>query len=220
VITEAFVELSRQHRIIPVAVVDNAARAPDLGRALIAGGLPLIEVTLRTPAGLAAIAALAAAGGPAGGPPLVVGAGTVLNANQVDAAVAAGASFVVSPGYSPSVVARCLELGVSALPGVATASEMMAALEQGVGLVKFFPAAQLGGPAGLAAFCSVFAELNFVPTGGVGPGNLSDYLALAPVAAVGGSWMVPRALVADGDFAQVEELVSQAVSLAARRPPK
>jgi len=213
--TEALVETCRRHRIIPVVVVDNASRAPDLGRALIAGGLPLVEVTLRTPAGLAAIANLTADGGPAGGPPLTVGAGTVLTVAQVDAAVAAGASFVVSPGYSPAVVARCLELGVGVLPGVGTAGEMMAAIDQGLDVVKFFPATQLGGPAGLAAFAAPFTELSYVPTGGVGLKNLAQYLAMPAVAAVGGSWLVPRQAIAEGDFGTIEQLVREAV-LAAR----
>jgi len=212
--TEALLDTCRHHRIIPVAVVDNADRAPGLGRALVAGGLPLIEVTLRTPAGLAAIAALAANGGPAAGPQPLVGAGTVLTVAQVDAAVEAGASFIVSPGYSPAVVARCLELGVGVLPGVGTAGEMMAAMDQGLAVVKFFPAAQLGGPAGLAAFAAPFTELSFVPTGGVGLKNLAQYLAMPAVAAVGGSWLVPRRTLAEGDFGTIEQLVRQAVQAA------
>jgi len=217
--SEAFVDACRRYRIIPVAVVDNADRAPALGSALMAGGLPLVEVTLRTPAGLAAIATLVDAGGPAGGPPLLVGAGTVLTVAQVDAAVAAGASFVVSPGYSPAVVARCLELGVSVLPGVATAGEMMAALDQGLDLVKFFPAAGLGGPAGLAAFAAVFTELGFVPTGGVSLANLGQYLAMPSVTAVGGSWLAPRRAIAEADFGRIEQLARQAVKAVQANQP-
>ena len=208
---DAFAVACRRHRLLPVVMIDDAGCAPALGRALVAGGLPLIEVTLRTTAGLAAIAALAR-GGPADDPGLMVGAGTVVTVSQVDEAVAAGASFVVSPGYSPAVVARCLDLGVSVLPGVATAGEMMAAAGQGLTLVKFFPAAQLGGPDGLAAFAGAFPALSFVPTGGVGPQNLSEYLAVPQVAAVGGSWMVPRQALADGDFATVERRVREAVA--------
>jgi len=233
---EAFAVICRRHRLIPVAVVDNTDQAPALGQALIAAGLPLVEVTLRTPAGLAAIAALAADGGPVAGPDqliadqpmnnqavtdqpltnrLLVGAGTVVTAEQVDAAVAAGACFIVSPGYNQAIVARTLELGVAALPGVATAGEMMAAIAQGLKLVKFFPAAQLGGPSGLAAFTGVFPELNFVPTGGVNLDNLGEYLAMKSVAAVGGSWMVPRQAIGRGDFDTIKQLAGAAVATVA-----
>ena len=210
--SEAFVTICRRHRLVPVVVIDNANQALALGQALVAGGLPLLEVTLRTPAGLAAIAALAEASDQVGGPDLLVGAGTVLTESQVDLAVSAGANFIVTPGWSPPVVARCLELKVSVLPGVATAGEIMAAAAMGIDLVKWFPAAQLGGPAGLAAIASVFGEMSFVPTGGVGPSNLAEYLAMPPVAALGGSWMVPRQAIAQGDFSGIEQLVRQAVN--------
>ena len=205
--SQAFFDNFRQHRLVPVAVIDNAEQAPALGRSLVAGGLPLIEVTLRTPAGLAAITALTTPN-----TELLVGAGTVLTPTQVDAAVAAGANFIVSPGWSPAVVQRCQELEVSVLPGVATAGEMMAALTHGLDLVKFFPAGQLGGPKGLAAYAGVFGDLRFIPTGGVSLANLADYLALPAVAALGGSWMVPRKLVTQGDFAGIEQLVRDAVA--------
>ena len=209
---EAFAQVCRQHRLIPVAVIDDADSALDLGRALVDAGLPIIEVTLRTPAALPAIAALTAEAGPAGGSKLLVGAGTVLTPAQADAAVAAGASFIVSPGYSPAVVARCLELGVFVLPGVGTAGEMMAVLAQGLDMVKFFPAAQLGGPTGLEAYAPVFEGLGFIPTGGVGLNNLARYLAIPAVRAVGGGWMVPRQAIARGDFATINQLTRQAVA--------
>ena len=211
---EVFVEACQRYRIVPVAVIDDADRAPALGRALIAGGLPLIEVTLRTPDAPAAITALVSDGGRASG--LIVGAGTVVTTDQVDAAVEAGAQFIVSPGYNPAVVARAQGHGVAALPGVATAGEMMAAMNQGLSCVKFFPAAQLGGPKGLAAFASVFPTLSFIPTGGVSMDNLSDYLAMESVIAVGGSWMLPRALIGSGDVDTIERLVREAVTAAAK----
>lgn len=194
-------------RLVPVVVLDNAADAGPLGAALVAGGLPVAEVTFRTSAAADAIRTLADRGD------MLVGAGTVLTADQVDLAVAAGASYVVSPGLSRAVVERCGEHGVLALPGAVTATEIQAALELGLTIVKFFPAGTSGGPAGIAALSAPFPGLRFVPTGGVGPKNLADYLGLAAVLAVGGSWMVPRDRIASGDFEGVRELTAQAVDL-------
>lgn len=194
-------------RLVPVVVLDDAADAGPLGAALVAGGLPVAEVTFRTSAAADAIRTLADRGD------MLVGAGTVLTADQVDLAVAAGASYVVSPGLSRAVVERCGEHGVLALPGAVTATEIQAALELGLTTVKFFPAGTSGGPAGIAALSAPFPGLRFVPTGGVGPKNLADYLGLAAVLAVGGSWMVPRDRIASGDFEGVRELTAQAVDL-------
>lgn len=194
-------------RLVPVVVLDNAADAGPLGAALVAGGLPVAEVTFRTSAAADAIRTLADRGD------MLVGAGTVLTADQVDLAVAAGASYVVSPGLSRAVVERCGEHGVLALPGAVTATEIQAALELGLTIVKFFPAGTSGGPAGIAALSAPFPGLRFVPTGGVGRKNLADYLGLAAVLAVGGSWMVPRDRIASGDFEGVRELTAQAVDL-------
>lgn len=194
-------------RLVPVVVLDDAADAGPLGAALVAGGLPVAEVTFRTSAAADAIRTLADRGD------MLVGAGTVLTADQVDLAVAAGASYVVSPGLSRAVVERCGEHGVLALPGAVTATEIQAALELGLTIVKFFPAGTSGGPAGIAALSVPFPGLRFVPTGGVGPKNLADYLGLAAVLAVGGSWMVPRDRIASGDFEGVRELTAQAVDL-------
>jgi 2-dehydro-3-deoxyphosphogluconate aldolase/(4S)-4-hydroxy-2-oxoglutarate aldolase len=196
------------HRIVPVVVLDDADDAAPLGRALVDGGLPVAEVTFRTAAAERAIGVLAERGD------VLVGAGTVLTPEQVDRAVAAGARFVVSPGLSRAVVERCGEHGVLALPGAVTATEVQAALELGVSTVKFFPAGTSGGPAAIAALAAPFGHVRFVPTGGVGPANLRDYLDLPAVAAVGGSWMVPRARVAAGDVAGVAALVSDAVARA------
>lgn len=195
-------------RIVPVAVIDDPGRAPGLGEALLAGGLDVIEVTLRTPAAVEAIAALA------GVPGMRTGAGTVVTADQVDAAVDAGATFVVSPGLSADVVRRCRERGVPVLPGVATPSDLMAAVALGLTEVKFFPAGVLGGPAALKALSAPFPGMTFVPTGGVSAANLADYLRLPCVAAVGGSWMVGRDVVAAGRWQEITDLTAQAVRLA------
>jgi 2-dehydro-3-deoxyphosphogluconate aldolase/(4S)-4-hydroxy-2-oxoglutarate aldolase len=143
-----------------------------------------------------------------------VGAGTVLTPTQVDRAVAAGARYVVSPGLSRAVVERCAEHGVPALPGVVTATEVQAALELGLTTVKFFPAGTSGGARAIAALAAPFGEVRFVPTGGIGPADLADYLRVDAVVAVGGSWMVPRDRIAAGDFAAVQRLTAEAVALA------
>ena len=197
-------------RLVPVVVLDDAADADGLAGALVAGGLPVAEVTFRTAAAPDAIAAMAARGD------ILVGAGTVLTAEQVNQAVAAGARFVVSPGLSRAVVERCAELGVLALPGAVTATEVQAALELGLSTVKFFPAGTSGGPAAIKALAAPFSDVQFVPTGGVGPANLADYLAIPAVAAVGGSWMVPRERVKVGDFAGIQQLTADAVAAAHR----
>lgn len=197
-------------RIVPVVVLDDAADADGLAGALVAGGLPVAEVTFRTAAAEDSIRAMSARGD------MLVGAGTVLTPAQVDLAVAAGASYIVSPGLSRAVVERCQEHGVLALPGAVTATEVQAALELGLTTVKFFPAGTSGGAAAIAALAAPFGGVSFVPTGGVGPKNLHEYLAIPAVAAVGGSWMVPRDRVKAGDFAGITELTAQAVALAAR----
>jgi len=195
-------------RLVPVVVLDDAGDAGALAGALVAGGLPVAEVTFRTAAAQDSIRAMAARGD------ILVGAGTVLNPEQVDQAVAAGARFVVSPGLSRAVVERCGEHGVLALPGAVTATEVQAALQLGVSTVKFFPAGTSGGPAAIKALAAPFGDVRFVPTGGVGPANLAQYLAIPAVAAVGGSWMVPRDLVKAGDFAGIRRLSADAVALA------
>jgi len=197
-------------RLVPVVVLDDAADADALAGALVAGGLPVAEVTFRTAAAADSIRAMTARGD------ILVGAGTVLTAEQVDQAVAAGASFVVSPGLSRAVVERCGEHGVLALPGAVTATEIQAALELGLTAVKFFPAGTSGGPAAIKALAAPFGNVQFVPTGGVGPGNLADYLAIPAVAAVGGSWMVARERVKAGDFAGIQQLSADAVAAAHR----
>jgi 2-dehydro-3-deoxyphosphogluconate aldolase/(4S)-4-hydroxy-2-oxoglutarate aldolase len=139
----------------------------------------------------------------------------VLTPAQVDQAVAAGAKFVVSPGLSRAVVERCLELGVLPLPGAVTATEIQAGLELGLGTLKFFPASTSGGAPAIKALAGPFPDLKFIPTGGIGPKNLAEYLGLKSVAAVGGSWMAPRELIAAGDWLEIEKLTREAVALAA-----
>jgi 2-dehydro-3-deoxyphosphogluconate aldolase/(4S)-4-hydroxy-2-oxoglutarate aldolase len=196
-------------RLVPVVVLDDAADADPLAAALVAGGLPVAEVTFRTSAAEDAIRAMSARGD------ILVGAGTVLTAEQVDRAVDAGASYVVSPGLSRAVVERCRERGVLPLPGAVTATEIQAALELGLDTVKFFPAGTSGGAPAIKALAAPFGGVRFVPTGGIGPKNLREYLDIPAVAAVGGSWMVPKNLVAAGDFAEVTRLTTDAVALAA-----
>ncbi|GAA1717561.1 bifunctional 4-hydroxy-2-oxoglutarate aldolase/2-dehydro-3-deoxy-phosphogluconate aldolase [Isoptericola hypogeus] len=198
------------HRLVPVVVVDGAEQGARLADALVAGGLPVAEITLRTAGGIDAIRAVASTQ-----PDVVVGAGTVTTVAQVDAVVDAGARYIVSPGLSASVVRRAQEHGVPILPGVATPSEIMAALDLGIDVVKLFPASVVGGPAAIKAFSAPFPGLRFVPTGGVSAANLGDYLGLAPVLAVGGSWMVEKSLVAAGDWAEVTRRTAEAVALAA-----
>ena len=194
-------------RLVPVVVLDDAADADLLAAALVAGGLPVAEVTFRTAAAVDSIRAMSARGD------LLVGAGTVLTPAQVDLAVAAGASFIVSPGLSRAVVERCQEHGVLALPGAVTATEVQAALDLGLTTVKFFPAGTSGGARAIAALAAPFGGVRFVPTGGIGLTNLHEYLAIPAVAAVGGSWMVPRATVRSGGFAEITRLTAQAVAL-------
>ncbi len=203
----------QQARLVPVVVLDDAADADPLAGALVAGGLPVAEVTFRTAAAADAIRAMAARGD------ILLGAGTVLTPAQVDEAVAAGADYVVSPGLSRAVVERCQEHGVLALPGAVTATEIQSALELGLTTVKFFPAGTSGGAAAIAALAAPFGGVGFVPTGGIGASNLHEYLAVPAVSAVGGSWMVPRTTIRAGDFTTITELTAQAVALAKEHRP-
>jgi 2-dehydro-3-deoxyphosphogluconate aldolase/(4S)-4-hydroxy-2-oxoglutarate aldolase len=197
----------RTHVVIPVVVADDRDCAVALGDALVAGGLPVAEVTFRTPAAPDVVRLLAERGD------ILVGAGTVLTAAQVDTAVEAGASFIVSPGLSRAVVDRALERGVLPIPGVVTATELQAALEFGLDTVKFFPAESAGGATAVAALAAPFVRVSFVPTGGINPSNVDSYLALPSVVAVGGSWMVPRDLVRSRDVESLVGLIASAVTL-------
>ncbi|MFT3875850.1 MAG: bifunctional 4-hydroxy-2-oxoglutarate aldolase/2-dehydro-3-deoxy-phosphogluconate aldolase [Propioniciclava sp.] len=194
--------------VIPVAVVKNAERADALGAALVEGGLPVVEVTLRTPGAVDVIRRMAT------NPGLLVGAGTVLTPAQVEASAKAGARFIVSPGFSQAVVDRARDLGLTVLPGAVTPTEIMAALDAGLTTCKFFPAHVYGGAAAIKALGGPFGAMRFVPTGGITAANLADYLALPNVVSVGGSWMVPADAVDAGDFAFVREQARAAVALA------
>jgi 2-dehydro-3-deoxyphosphogluconate aldolase/(4S)-4-hydroxy-2-oxoglutarate aldolase len=205
--SHALTAVLRRAPVVPVLIVDRAADAAPLGRALVAGGLPALEVTLRTPAALDAIRAMAEIEGG------VVGAGTILDVAQAKAAVAAGAKFLVSPGCTPALLAAVRDLGVPLLPGVATVSEAMMAREQGFTVLKFFPAGPAGGPTYLKALASPLADVMFCPTGGVGLDNARDYLKLPNVICVGGSWVAPADAVKAGDFARIEQLAREATAL-------
>lgn len=194
--------------LVPVVVLENAADAKPLGDALVAGGIPVAEVTFRTAAAPEAIKALA------GRDDLLVGAGTIVSPEQVDRAVEAGARFIVSPGLLPDVVRRAQELDVAIVPGAVTPSEIMTALSLGLDTVKFFPANVYGGPSAIKALGAPFGQVKFVPTGGVSAENLDQYLSLPNVIAAGGSWMVKPTLFADGDFTAVTELSRAAVAAA------
>lgn len=195
--------------IVPVVVLQDALDAEPLGRALMAGGLPVAEVTFRTSAAAESIRAMSAIEG------LIVGAGTVLTPAQVEQAVEAGASFIVSPGLRRDVVLAAQAAGLPVLPGAVTPSEIMAAQELGLDTVKFFPANVYGGAAAIKALSAPFGGMRFVPTGGVSASNISDYLSLGCVPAVGGSWMVPVDAIRERAFAHVSELCRDAVAAAA-----
>lgn len=205
-------------RLIPVLVLDDAATAAPVARAIVDGGLPVAEVALRSTAAVDAIRAIVDAGLTEGSSPMLVGAGTVLTTAQVDASVAAGARFIVSPGLSRAVVERCREHGVDVVAGAVTATEVQAALELGLDLVKFFPSGSSGGPAAIKALTAPFPQVRFIPTGGVGPDNLAEYLSLPGVPAVGGSWMVPPALIRAAAVDELEKKVADSVALAASIP--
>jgi 2-dehydro-3-deoxyphosphogluconate aldolase/(4S)-4-hydroxy-2-oxoglutarate aldolase len=199
-------------RVIPVVVLDELETAVPVAEALGAGGLPIAEITFRTEIAADAIRLVAAETS------VLVGAGTVVRPEQVDAAVGAGAQFIVTPGLSRSVIERCRELDVPVIPGVATATEVIAALDLGLDLLKFFPAEAAGGIPLLRAIGGPFPGVRFVPTGGVSASNAAAYLALPSVAAVGGSWMVWPELIAARDFAAVTRLAREAAILAAEAP--
>ncbi|MBU2089607.1 MAG: bifunctional 4-hydroxy-2-oxoglutarate aldolase/2-dehydro-3-deoxy-phosphogluconate aldolase [Alphaproteobacteria bacterium] len=197
--------------VIPVLAIRDLAQAVPLARALVAGGLPVLEITLRTPAALEAIRAIK---GEVEG--ALVGVGTVLRPDDLDRAAAAGAVFAVSPGLTEDLARAALAGPLPLLPGTATASEMMRARELGFTAVKFFPAAQAGGPAALKAVAPVLPEMRFCPTGGVSAANMAEYLALPNVFCVGGSWVAPDAAIAAGDWQAITVLASEAVGRAVK----
>jgi 2-dehydro-3-deoxyphosphogluconate aldolase/(4S)-4-hydroxy-2-oxoglutarate aldolase len=195
------------HRIVPVLVIDDAGFAVDAAAALAAGGIGCVEITLRTPAALAAITAVAAAG------TTLVGVGTVTTPDDVARAADAGARFVITPGVDRDVIDACLDRGLDILPGAATATEVMAVLRSGLRAVKLFPADLLGGVDMISALAGPFPDVAFVPSGGVSPLNVAAYLGHPNVPAVSGSWMAGRQLLASRDVATIERVSRQATDL-------
>jgi 2-dehydro-3-deoxyphosphogluconate aldolase/(4S)-4-hydroxy-2-oxoglutarate aldolase len=202
-------EICAMAPIVPVLVVTDVAHARPLAEALVAGGLPALEVTLRTPVALDVIAAMAKV--PGG----VVGAGTLVTPEDVKAAKAAGATFGVSPGATDALLAACEAEDLPLLPGAATATEAMALLARGYDMLKFFPAEASGGAPALKAIGAPLPQIAFCPTGGVSPGNAASYLSLSNVVCAGGSWVAPSDKVQAGDWAGIEALARDAASLGA-----
>lgn len=200
--------LAERARILPVITIDREQDILPMADALAAGGITVLEVTLRTPLGLTAIRTLAEQR-----PELCVGAGTVLDPQTFRQAEEAGAQFIVTPGCTEELLQYAVSRPVPLLPGVATASEIMAAYRHGLRRFKLFPAKVCGGVEALKAFAGPFPEVRFCPTGGVGPDNLNDYYRLDNVMCVGGTWMLPKAAVASGDWAEVERLSREALAL-------
>ncbi|MBE5917332.1 MAG: bifunctional 4-hydroxy-2-oxoglutarate aldolase/2-dehydro-3-deoxy-phosphogluconate aldolase [Pseudobutyrivibrio ruminis] len=206
-----FDEIKKQFKeigIIPVVVLDDAKDAKALGDALMKGGLPAAEVTFRTAAAEESIRIMAKEF-----PDMLVGAGTVLTTEQADRAMAAGAKFIVAPGFNPTVVKHCLEKGYPVCPGVQTPSEMEQAMELGLDFVKFFPAEPAGGLNMIKAVAAPYVGLSFMPTGGINKDNVRDYLAYNRIVACGGTWMVKGDLITSGNFAKIEELTREAATI-------
>jgi len=201
--------LLEQIPIVPVVVIEDASKAVSVAKALVAGGLPIIEVTMRTTAAADAIAAIAAEV-----PDAHIGAGTVLSAEHAKTIVAAGAKFIVSPGLHEDVVSTARDLSIPIIPGVATATEAQQAWNMGLRMLKFFPAGQAGGPPMIKALASVFRDVVFMPTGGVTTANLRDYLQMSAVLACGGSWLTPKDAIENGDYGRITELAAEAVAIA------
>ena len=191
--------------LVPVVKIDRAEDAVPLGQALMDGGLPCAEITFRTTAAEEAIQRIASAL-----PQIVVGAGTVLSVAQAEKAVAAGARFIVSPGFEPRVIDWCLTKDVLVIPGVATPTEINMALDKGVSVLKFFPAEAFGGIHTLKAIAAAYGGVKFIPTGGIGPKNLAEYLSLPSVHACGGSWLVTSQLISSGQYAEISRLAQEA----------
>ena len=196
--------------VVPVVVLEDVKDAAPLAKALVEGGLPCAEVTFRTAAAEESIRVMTTEY-----PDMFVGAGTVLTIEQVDRAVAAGAKFIVSPGFDPEIVDYCLEKEIPVFPGCITPSEVAQAVKRGLKVVKFFPAEQFGGVATIKAMAAPYVGLKFMPTGGVSAKNLESYLSCDKIIACGGSWMVKGDLVKAGKFDEIKTLTEEAVKLAA-----
>ncbi len=194
--------------VIPVIALEDAKDAAPLGRALVDGGLPCAEITFRTAAAADAIRSMAAAC-----PDMLVGAGTVLTIEQAAAAIAAGSKFIVTPGFDAAVVDYCLANEMPVVPGVMTPTEINMALSKGITVVKFFPAEVAGGVKALKAMSAPYQGVTFMPTGGVSPANLADYLGLPSVLACGGSWVTPKNLITAGEFEEIGRIAQEATNL-------
>ena len=194
--------------VMPVMVINQIEQAVPLARALVEGGLKVLEITLRTPVALECIRRIKAEV-----PGAIVGAGTIINTQTLDQAIAAGAEFIVSPGVTPSLLDAALSSGIPTLPGVITPSEVMRLLEKGITAMKFFPAEAAGGIPMLKSIGGPLPQVTFCPTGGVNPKNAPDYLALSNVACVDGSWMAPAELVDAGDWAEITRRAAVAAAL-------
>jgi len=204
------IHLINEKRIVPVVAINDSSKAADLASALVAGGLPIAEITLRTPASLDSIKIAA------NNKELLVGVGSLRNAEDLKRAHDAGAKFAVSAGFSPSVAVEAAELGIPYFPGVSTPTEMIQAINVGITTLKFFPAETLGGVNALKAMTAPFPGISFMPTGGISASNAKEYLALGAVVAVGGSWMVASKLIDDGDFESIVTLTKEAVEVCAK----
>ena len=200
-------EQLKRLKIVPIIALNDAEQAVPLAKVLIENGLPVAEITFRTPAAAQAIRNMRDAY-----PEMLIGAGTVLNAEQVDQAIAAGVDFIVSPGFNPSTVQYCLDKKVIIVPGVNNPSLVEQAMQMGLDTLKFFPAEPSGGVAMLKALTAVY-PVSFMPTGGVTAANVNDYLDINAVLACGGTWMVPSQLIDQGDWAQIGQLVKEAVAV-------
>ncbi len=194
--------------IIPVVSIPESRFALPLAESLLGGGLPCAEITFRTAAAADSLAQMARHY-----PDLLLGAGTVLTTEQVDRAIDAGAKFIVAPGTNPQVVDHCLARGITIFPGVCTPTEIEAVLAKGLEVMKFFPAEPMGGVGFLKAICAPYRQVRFIPTGGIDPRNLSQYLGIPAVVGCGGSWMVKPELMMAGDFAAIQTLTAEAVAL-------
>ena len=194
--------------VVPVVVLEDAEQAVPTAKALLAGGINAMEITFRTAAARDSIARVAAEV-----PEMIVGAGTVINVNQLHQAVEAGAKFIVSPGSAEDVIAEAIQLNVPITPGVVTPSEIMMGLKLGLKVFKFFPAESFGGLKTIKALCGPFPQIRFIPTGGINQGNAAEYFKNPKIVAVGGSWMVTKDMVVAGDFAGITEKSAAATAL-------
>lgn len=203
------IEIIEKFRIVPVVAISDASKAAELASALVAGGLPIAEITLRTPASLEALKIAA------NNKDLFVGVGSLRTGEDLKKAIDAGARFAVSAGFSPSVAAEASKQGIPYFPGVSTPTEMLQAINEGITTLKFFPAETLGGVNALKAMSAPFPGISFMPTGGITAANAREYLQLSSVVAVGGSWMVAQKLVDAGDFEAIISLTKEAVEVCA-----